>query len=86
MSKRVIDWNEDFEYGTGPDGTNYSLGSENPHHEPKWWDADYAEADTFTEGGISRSWKAVPIGDCGHTKMGQVARCERYARQRMKER
>jgi hypothetical protein len=82
---RVIDWSEDFTYGEGPDGTNYALQSENLHHEPKWWDAMYAEANTFGEGGVSNDWKNVPVGDSGHSKMSQVARAERYAKQRIKE-
>jgi hypothetical protein len=80
--RRLIAWNADFTAGTGPDGTRYSLNSEDLHHEPKWWDAEYAEGETFNEARVSRDWKEVPVGDCGHTKMGQVARCERYARQR----
>lgn len=85
MAKRIIEWNEDFDYGTGPDGTNYALNSETVRGEPKWWWAKYAEADTFGPGGVSRAWKSIPVGDQGHTKMGQVARCEKYARQRLKD-
>lgn len=68
--KRVIDWNDDFTAGTAPDGTKYMMQTETIRYEPKWWYALRYD----TERG---KWMDLETGDQGHTKMGQVARCEK---------
>lgn len=78
---RVINWNENFDSGTGPDGTSYMIQSEVIRFEPKWWYGQYFDPCWGTNG----TWRDLPNGDQGHSKMGQVARCERDAKQRMKE-
>lgn len=73
--KRVIDWDEGFNNGTAPDGTKYHMQSEVIRYEPKWWYAMLWDPK-------KREWVDLVTGDQGHSKMGQVARCERDTKAR----